>query len=178
MVEVKNLTFSSGSQPLSIDNAILGPILKRLLFKMIDNKDFLRSLDSNPFEFHHYDMDSFSLYVNGKQIPSGGLYLKTDNEKTSVMACRTLFEGSGIRHSNAGLQITHAMYVNGYFMLLFDLTPDHSSSERHTSHPDSGIIRIELKFKKTLTVATTCVLYVDYNSCIRINSSHKVATDF
>ena len=85
---------------------------------MIDSKDFLGSLDKNPFEFHYYDMDHFSLYVYGKQIPSDRLHLNTDNEKTSVMAYRTLFEGSSISHSNLGLQITHDTTVNGYFMLL------------------------------------------------------------
>ena len=99
---------------------------------MIDNKHFLRSADMKPFKFNHYDMDSFSLYINGKQIPSGGLHLNTDNEKGSVLAYRTLFEGTGIRHSIVGLQILHAIYVNGYFMLLFDLTHDHGASEGHT----------------------------------------------
>ena len=64
------------------------------------------------------------------------------------MAYKTLFEGTGIRHSNAGLQISHAKYVSGYFMLLFDLTPDHVASEGHTSHPDSSNIRIEMKFRE------------------------------
>ena len=45
------------------------------------------------------------------------------------------------------------MFVNGYFMLFFDLTPDHGTSEGHTSHPDSGNVRIEAKFKKPLTTA-------------------------
>ncbi len=76
---------------------------------MLIDKDFLGSLDKNPFEFHYYGTDSFSLYVYCKQIPIGSLHLNTDNEKGSVMAYRTLFEGSGIRHSNAGLQISHAM---------------------------------------------------------------------
>ena len=45
---------------------------KLLLFAM-EKKHFLGSLKTKTFKFHHYDMDSFSLYVNGKQIPSGGL---------------------------------------------------------------------------------------------------------
>jgi hypothetical protein len=115
------------------------------LFTMVKNTDFLGSVDSNPFHFTHYDMNYFSLYVNGKQIPSGGLHLNMGHEKTSVMGYRTLFEASGIHHSNAGLQITHT-YIAGYFMLLFDLTHDRGASEGHNSHPDSGNIRIELKF--------------------------------
>ncbi len=85
---------------------------------MVDNGEFLGSLTTNPFKFQHFDMTYFTLYVNGKQIPSGGLHLETAREKGSVMAYRTLFEGSGIRHSNSGLQISHASFVNVYFMLL------------------------------------------------------------
>ena len=154
-VELKTFTHAKGSQSLSTDNAILGPIPKRLLFVMIDNTHFLGTLTTNPFEFHHYDMNCFTLYVNGKEIPSGGPQLDTEREKGPVMAYRTLFKGSSIPHSKTGLQISHATYVNGYFMLLFDLTSDHVAAEDHTSHPDSGNIRIEAKFKKPLPVATT-----------------------
>ena len=115
-------------------------------------------------------MTYFTLYVNGGQIPSGGLHVDTAHEKGSVMAYRTLFEGSGIRHSNSGLQISHASFVNGYFMLLFDLTPRQGASEGHTSHPDSGNIRIEARFSKALPLATTYLLYMEYDGCIRIDS--------
>ena len=84
---------------------------------MVKNTDFLGSLITNPFHFRHYDLRSSALNVNGKQIPAEGLTLNTDHEKISVIAYRTLFEASGIHHSKSGLQITHDMYINGYFML-------------------------------------------------------------
>ena len=34
-VELKTFTFSAGSKSLSIDNAVLGPVPKRLLFKWL-----------------------------------------------------------------------------------------------------------------------------------------------
>jgi hypothetical protein len=58
------------------------------------------------------------------------MHLDTDHEKTTVMGCSSLFEASGIRHSNMGLKITD-VYIAGYFMLLFDLTPDHGAVEGH-----------------------------------------------
>jgi len=70
-----------------------------------------------------------------------------DHEKTSVIGYRALIEGSDTHHSNSGLQITHDMY-NGYFVLLYDLTLHRGASEGHTSHPDNGNIRVELKFSK------------------------------
>jgi len=110
---------------------------------MVKNTEFFGSMTTNPYYFVHYDLSSFALNVNGRPIPTEGLSQGMDHEKTSVMGYRTLFEGSGIHHSNSGLQITHDMYINGYFMLLFDLTPDRAASEGHTSHPDNGNIRVE-----------------------------------
>jgi hypothetical protein len=72
-VEVKTFTYARGSQSLSIDNAVLGPIPKRILFTMIRNKDFLGSMDTNPFTFIHYDISNFALFVNGTPIPSGDI---------------------------------------------------------------------------------------------------------
>jgi len=84
---------------------------------------------TNPYHFRHYDLSSFALNVNGTQVPTEGLSLCMDHEKTSVMGYRKLFEASGIHHSNSGLQITHDMYINCYFMLLFDLTSVRAASD-------------------------------------------------
>ena len=123
---------------------------------MVKDTDFLGSMNTNPFYFRHYNLSYFALKVNGKQIPTEGLALNMGHEKTSVMGYRILVEASGIYHSNSGLQIIHDMYISGYLMLLFDLTPDRSASEGHTSHPVSGNIRIELKFSKPLPEPITC----------------------
>jgi hypothetical protein len=112
-VELKTFTFSKGPQSLSINNAVLGVMPKRLVFTMVKNTDFLGSIETNPFYFRHFDLTSFTLFVNGRQIPSESLSLDMSHEKTSVMGYSTLFEGSGIHHSNAGLQITHDMFING-----------------------------------------------------------------
>ena len=138
-VELKTFTYAKGLQSLSIDNAILGPIPKRLLFEIVDNGEFLGSLATNTFTFQHFDMTYFTRYVNGRPIPSAGLHMDTTLQKGSVMAYRTLFEGSGIRHLNSGLQISHASFVNGYFMLLFYLTPDQGASEDHSPIPTAVI---------------------------------------
>jgi hypothetical protein len=137
------------------------------------NKEFLGSVDTNPFRFPHY-ISYFALYVNGKQIPSGGMHLDTGREKTTVIEYRTLFYASGIRHSDTGLRTTHDMYVDGYFMLLFDLTPDNGAAEGHTSHPDSGNVRIVLKFKKELPDAIILPIVPG----IRQLCSHRIVANF
>jgi hypothetical protein len=80
-VDLKTFTFSAGSKSRSIDNAVLGPLPKRLLFTVIKNTDFNGSVDTNPYKFRHYDISEFSLYVNGRRVPSEGLSLYMDHEK-------------------------------------------------------------------------------------------------
>jgi hypothetical protein len=145
---------------------------------LVKNKVYLGTLDSNPFNFRPYGIREFALYFNGRQIPIESLLIGTGHEKTTVMEYRTIFEVSGIRHSNAGLQITHDMFIAGYFMLLFDLSPDRDASECHTSHPTNGNIRIEARFKDALPDAGTCLLYMEYDNCVRIDKNRAVTTDF
>jgi len=100
-VEQKTSTFSSGAQSLSIDNAVLGLVPKRMLFTVVKNTDFLGSVNTNTYFFRHYDLSYFALKVNGKQIPTEDLALNMGHEKTYVTGYRTLFESSGINHSNS-----------------------------------------------------------------------------
>ena len=94
------------------------------------------------------------------------------------MGYRTLFEGSGIHHSNTGLQITPAMYINRFFMLVFDLTPDLAASEGHVSDSTHGHIRLDLKYRKALPDTLVCLLYLEYEGSIIIDALRTVTTDF
>ena len=115
--------------------------------------------------------------MNGKQYVNEGLFLGMDHEKTCVMGYRTLLEGSGIHHSNAGHQITHYVFVNSYFMLLYVVTPDPGASEAHTSQPQQRIIRVDLKFAEPFPEAITCLLYLEFDSTAPINLACNVTTE-
>ena len=141
---------------------------------MLKNLDFLGSVTTYPCNLRHYDISYFALHVNVRWIHAEGLSLGMDHEKTSVMGYRTLFEGSGIHRTNSGLQIIHDMYIKGYFMLLFDLTPDRSASEGHASQPDNSNIR----FAKPLPDHVTCLLNLEFYNTISIDKLRTVSNDF
>jgi len=60
---------------------------------MIKNKDFIVSLETKPYYFRHFDLNHFTLFYNGKPIPSEGLSMNMGQRKSSVLAYNTLFEG-------------------------------------------------------------------------------------
>jgi hypothetical protein len=70
------------------------------------------------------------------------------------------------------------MYINGYLILVQDLTTDLAASEGHTSSHVNGNIRIELKFRKTLLDAVSWLLYMEYDNSVRIDLARTVSTDF
>ena len=135
-------------------------------------------MDTNPYILQHYDISDLSLFVKGKLYLIEVLSLSMIHEKTSEMGYRTLFEVSGIHHSNAGHQIRHDIFVNGYFMLLFELTTDQGASEAHTSHPEQGNIRVEMKFAKPLPEAITCLLYLEFDNSVLNNLARNITTDY
>jgi hypothetical protein len=63
-----------------------------------------------PFTFRYYDISHFSLFLNGKEIPSVCMHLDTGREKSTVMGYLTLFEASGIRHSSMEIK-KHMIYT-------------------------------------------------------------------
>jgi hypothetical protein len=111
-------------------------------------------------------------------VPSEVLTLDTSGIKTSTMAYQTLFSGLGIHHGNAGHLIAPYQFMNGSFMLVFDLTPDGCASDGHTSLPDNGNIRIELTFDEVLKEAVTFLLYLEYDATLQIDKVRNVTTEF
>ena len=87
-VILKTFSFGPGSKSFSIVNAVLGDLPKRLLFGMVKNCDFTGSVDSNPFNFQHFNLSSFVMYVNGQQIPTEELHVDAKFKKTTPLANR------------------------------------------------------------------------------------------
>jgi hypothetical protein len=70
------------------------------------------------------------------------------------------------------------MYINGYFMLLYDLMPDLAAAKGHTLPVESGTIHIELTFKEALKEAITCLLYMEFDNSVLVDSLRTVTIDY
>jgi len=69
-VEVKTFTIHSDVMGESLDNIILGQLLKRIIVGFVSNKAFNGDRKLDPFNFKNHGINYFSLYVDGTQIPS------------------------------------------------------------------------------------------------------------
>lgn len=178
-VEVKSYTISKGTSTLSIDNVALGVLPNILLFAMVDNQSYTGTRNLNPFNFKNNDISSFNLIVNGVQYPNKPLEFDyTKYSKISTRGYNSLFHNIGIKHSDRGIQITKKQFDNGFFILAFDLTADHSYNSSCGNLLNDGNIRIEGRFTKALPETITCIVYTEYDAVVEINKERNVFTSF
>jgi hypothetical protein len=66
------------------------------------------------------------------------------------------------------------MFLQGFFLLGFDLTPDMSADERNISLPLQGNVRFETRFKSALPEPVTCIFYPECPRNFEIDNSRNV----
>lgn len=173
---VKQYTISAGLTSITIDNFILGRIPNNLIFSMVSHKAYTGDRRYNPFNFVHNKIQSFSLYVNGEQIPSKPLYFdySKDGAPISTTGYNTLFKGLGIHLTDSAHQITKRRFDNGYFMLAFDLTADQNANDTCANMIQEGSMRIEFKLSEALEDPFTCLIYSESDASIEIDRMKNI----
>lgn len=179
-VQIKSFIINSGVSGETIDNIILGTLPKRIIIGFLDNKAFNGSRKLNPFNFQHFNLNYLSLYIDGQQLPSKALQPDfAANNSNYIDSYLTLFSGSGIHYLNEGNTIDRKAYPLGYALHAFDLTPDLSANcSSHWNLVKNGTMRLEARFKTPLTQTINCLIYVEYDSVIEIDSNRQVMVDF
>ena len=178
-VEVKAMTIHSGVHGETLDNVILGQLPKRIIIGFINNKAYNGDYSLNPFNFHHYNINFLSLYVDGVQYPSRPLQPDFQNQNLYIDAYHTLFSGTGIHFLNEGNQISREEYPNGYCLFAFDLTPDLSSNMfTHWNLIRHGSVRLEVRFSEALSHSVNAIIYSEFDNVLEIDSSRQINIDF
>jgi hypothetical protein len=66
------------------------------------------------------------------------------------------------------------MFLQGFFMLSFDLTPDISSVEPHMSLPRQATVGTDAHLKSSLTEPVIWILYAEYLGITGIGNSRNI----
>ncbi|XP_063707912.1 uncharacterized protein F54H12.2-like [Culicoides brevitarsis] len=172
---VKQFTINSGLSSVSLDNVIMGKLPNSLVFGMVSHAAYNGSRTENPFNFSHFRLQNFSLYVNGEQTPTKPLSFSFGDEgNICTQGYVSLFKALGLWREDRGHQITRSKFENGYFLLAFDLTADHNFTDSCGNMTQEGTIRLEFKFDDPLTAPITCLVYSESDACMEIDRNKNV----
>ena len=105
----------------------------------------------NPFEFKHFGVNNFALYVDGDQHPNKPL-TPDFSEDQFLRSYMTLVEGSGILNDDNGHGIQLTGYKNSFALYAFYLTPDMAEGS-HVDPIKHVSIKMDIHF--TTLVAQT-----------------------
>lgn len=173
----KTLTLLPGKRSHTIDNIFHEFIPRRVTFAMIGDGNHVGTRDLNPFDFQHYGLKEFKVYIDNKILSPTPLKFDFQNQNY-IRAYSALFSGVNRRYKDTGLSITYEDFANGYFCIPIDTSPDFSSSDNHLSLIKEGNFKIELDFVNPLANAVTLLLFYESDDLIEITKNREVKADF
>ena len=142
--------------------------ISRLVLAMVSETSFSGSLDSNPFNFQQFDLETVRLYREGSLVGATPLNMN-DN---LVRAYYTTLKAIGFEHGGNGISLHD---FRNHFCLCFQLTADLRIKD-NTIRPEltGARLSIELKFKSSTRAPIRLILLGERRSIVLIDRNREV----
>lgn len=159
------------------DKIVISSLFFRCIIGFVSNQRLNGSIEHNPFNFEHFNLNYLALFIDSVQIPSKP-YTPDFTSKIYARNYNTLFSDSGILYSDAGNDITYKEYAEGYCLTVFDLTADMSCRDHHWNIIKSGTLRFDVRFATALTDTISAIIYAEFDNLIEIPDNRTPNLDY
>lgn len=173
---VTSFTISQNSLSFNKENVVSGQLPRRVVIGFVRNAAFNGTIQQNPFNFEHFNLNYLSLNIGSQAIPSQPLK-PNFNQHEYLQAYMTLFEGTGMLNADKGHGIHREDFSQGYALYVFDLTADMCEGS-HVDPIKHGSLRMEVHFSQPLPCTVNAVVYSEYDNIIQIDRARNIITDF
>lgn len=173
---VTTTVIGQGNVSYHRDNLVSGQLPRRVVLGLVRNDAFNGDPQRNPFNFEHFDLNYLSLSTGSQNFPAqpltpnyhGGLYLQ---------AYESLYTGLGYTNEDRSFGIDRLQYPKGYTLYAVDLTADQCEGS-HVDPIKYGDLKVEVHFRRALQSPVNLIIYSEYDSVLKIDSSRNVITDY
>lgn len=176
-VDMRTYTIPAGLQSKTIDYLNSSNIANRLVAVFVSNRAFNGDYALNGLEFLNCKINHFSLHADSQQIPCRPF---TPNFETGeyMREYYSLFNGTGIHFSDAGMMIDREAYGKGFTIFAIDLTPGLTAGHDHWGLERQGNMRLEVRFAEPLAEPINCIVMSEYDNLIQIDRQRSVIVDY
>ena len=161
----------------SQENLLLGQLPRRVVFFFVGTNVVHGNYLLNPMHLQHYNINFFSLYVDGHQIPSTALQPSFVDRPDYVRTFMQMQSGVGTAFRDVDCGINYYTFGHGSTLFVFDLTADLSNGT-HSEPTKRGGLRAEVRFGTQTPHAVTCFVHAEYDNCIEINQDRSISLDY
>ena len=174
--EVRAYNGNKGNTEVIIENPYESKIPTRFLLGMIDVDSYIGNWRKNPLNFQHYDIQRAAFYIDNESIakqpyklpykldPKNGQFIEPFMELYSIL---------GKAGEDMDIGIDPNDFINGMFILPFDVTPTSAANMEYLSKKEGGHCRIELQFKKPLPHNIIIITYAIFPNEQRIDGARN-----
>ena len=134
-----------GNRSIIKENLFWGQLLTRIVVGVVDNDAYNDTIQKSPFNFKHNNINFFTIYRDGVQIPSKPLQPDFANNRF-IRSYMCLYTQTGQYYRDTGIAISREQFKNGCALFAFDLTPQLNSAEVGFELIKHRNIRIEIYF--------------------------------
>ena len=165
--EIKTYTVAKEFRDFRIDNLWNGRIPSTVIMGIVAGEAYSGSYYRNPYNFHHYDLNSAAFYVNNIPVPEKPFTPQYGDKSEGVYSTPYLALFGDKVGENFGNYIQLTDYPRGYALYRFEVGEDETAVK-------AGNTRMEISFAKPLPEVVTVVVYARFPSLLRVDKSRNI----
>ena len=134
-------------------------------------------LESDPFKFEHFNVNSVGLFRDGQAIPYRDLYEPDfENKLYTREYVKSIIHQTQHLNTNLTNGIDMEKFANGgYTFFTFNLTHDFDYTQ--SQMPRDGNLRLEVKFAGALAKSINVIVYATFDSQLQITKDRQIICD-
>jgi hypothetical protein len=165
---LKTLSVTKGEFGFQLEDVYQGLVPKDIIIALVSSKSFNGSYDTNPFNFHHYNISSLGINIDGMPVPGQALQLDFSS-KQFMDGYTTIFKALDKDSKDIGCDITPHDYQYGYSLFVFNLLPN-----EYLPLIKRANLRIEGRFHKPLSENINVVILGKFPSILEIDRERNI----
>ncbi len=170
-------TINRGSRNDLKTGLFTGQLPHRITIGIVNNEAYNGSLELNPFNFHHYNLESIQLQVGSKHVPATPL--KLDYQQDAFLeGYFSIFNQTGQYGSDEGNGISRSAYPHGNALYCFNLSKDLNIEDDHFNPTNQGSIAVDLVFREALPETVSVIAIGEFDNTIEIDLARNVTNDY
>ena len=171
-------SIANGITTWSQESVIVGQLPRRLTIGFVRTDALIGVYHRNPFNFHHFNINFFSLYINGQQLPSRALVPDFGDGTTDyVRSYMQMSSALGYAFANQDCGISYSDFKGGSTLFAFNLQSEHTDGD-HIERAKRGSVRLEVRFAEPLPTPISCLIFSEYDSLILIDKDRNSELDY
>lgn len=166
--DIKSYQIAQGSYSATFENIYNGQIPSEIVLGFVSSEAYSGSFSTNPLEFKNWKINHLEVSVDGVSVPQPALTPNFEKEDVAQAYAGLLKENEEQR-----LGISLDAFKDNSTLFRFDLK-SYVDSEVARAHPQTGNLRITVRFAEPLGQGVTCLSYGKIQDRYTIDQARNV----